>query len=127
MTCLTAIPRKFWLCCRRLAELNLGYLHLIEPSQHQGEHPQADLSARYFRTLYLGTLMLASGYTLARANAVLHSGQADLVAFGQLFIANPVLVERFTRGAPLNTPDPQTYYGGRAQGYIDYPTTDALG
>jgi N-ethylmaleimide reductase len=55
----------------------------------------------------------------------LQAGLADLVAFGQLFLANPDLVEPFKRGAPLNAPDPQTYYGGGAQGYIDYPTLEA--
>lgn len=109
---------------RRLATLNLAYLHLIEPAQPQGEHPMPDLSARFFRPLYPRTLIVASGYTLERANAVLRDGLADLVAFGQLFLANPDLVERFRRGAPLNAPNPQTFYGGGAEGYIDYPTLD---
>ena len=107
---------------QRLSPLNLAYLHLIEPAQAQGEHPVPDLSARFFRPLYAGTLIVAGGYTLDRAQAVLQAGLADLVAFGQLFLANPDLPERFKRAAPLNTPDPQTYYGGGAQGYIDYPT-----
>ncbi|MDB5773596.1 MAG: N-ethylmaleimide reductase [Burkholderia sp.] len=110
---------------RRLAKMKLAYLHLIEPSQAQGEHPMPDLSARYFRPLYPATLIVAGGYTLARANAVLQSRLADLVAFGQLFLANPDLVERFKRSAALNTPDPNTFYGGGAEGYIDYPTLDA--
>ena len=109
---------------RALAKLNLAYLHLIEPSQQQGEHPMPDLSATFFRPLYPGTLMVAGGYTLKRANDVLQAGQADLVAFGQLFLANPDLVERFKRAAPLNRPNPQTFYGGGAEGYIDYPMLD---
>jgi N-ethylmaleimide reductase len=108
-----------------LAKRNLAYLHLIEPTQQQGEHPMPDLSARFFRPLYPGTLMVASGYTLERANAVLQAGLADLVAFGQLFLANPDLPERFRRGAPLNAPNPQTFYGGGPEGYIDYPAIDA--
>ena len=70
-------------------------------------------------------MIVAGGYTLDRANAVLQAGQADLVAFGQLFLANPDLVERFKRKAALNTPNPQTFYGGGAEGYIDYPALDA--
>lgn len=111
---------------KRLASLNLAYLHLIEPAPSQGEHPMPDLSARYFRPFYPRPLIVAGGYTQGRAQAVLHAGLADLVAFGQLFIANPDLPERFERGAPLNTPDPQTYYGGGAHGYIDYPTLDSI-
>lgn len=108
----------------RLAELNLAYLHLIEPAVPLGEHPNLDLSVRFFRPLYPGTMIVAGGYTHESANAALQAGLADLVAFGQLFIANPDLPERFRRGAPLNPPDRDTFYGGDAKGYIDYPTLD---
>jgi N-ethylmaleimide reductase len=67
-------------------------------------------------------MIVAGGYTLERANEVLKQGLADLIAFGQPFLANPDLVERFRRGAPLNKPNPSTYYGGGATGYTDYPT-----
>ncbi len=107
---------------RKLSTMNLAYLHLIEPSATPGEHPLPDLSAHYFRPMYPGTLMVAGGYNKERANAVLKAGLADLVAFGQPFLANSDLVERLRRGAALNAPDPATYYGGGAQGYIDYPT-----
>jgi N-ethylmaleimide reductase len=117
--------QTFGYVVKRLATLNLAYLHLIEPPSSAGEHPSADLSARYFRPLYPGTLIVAGGYTLERANAMLKAGLADLVAFGQPFLANPDLVERFRRGAALNAPDPATYYGGGAEGYTDYPTLPA--
>ena len=54
--------------------------------------------------------------------AALSAGAADLVAFGRLFLANPDLPARFAQGAPLNTPDPDTFYGGDERGYTDYPT-----
>ena len=47
-----------------------------------------------------------------------------MVAFGVLFIANPDLPMRFSRGAHLNKPDPSTFYGGDAKGYTDYPLLD---
>jgi N-ethylmaleimide reductase len=114
--------QTFGYVVRRLAGLNLAYLHLIEPAQAQGEHPSPDLSARFFRPLYAGTIIVAGGYTFERANAVLQEGSADLVAFGQLFLANPDLPQRFRQQAPLNVPDKSTFYGGGAEGYIDYPT-----
>jgi 2,4-dienoyl-CoA reductase-like NADH-dependent reductase (Old Yellow Enzyme family) len=52
---------------------------------------------------------------------VLAAGEADAVAFGQLFIANPDLVARFATHAPLNAPQPATYYGSGPEGYTDYP------
>jgi N-ethylmaleimide reductase len=112
----------FGYAVRGLASRNLAYLHLIEPSPQHGEHAMPDLSAKFFRPLYPGTLIVASGYTRERADAVLQAGLADLVAFGQLFLANPDLVDRFKSGATLNTPNPATFYGGGAEGYIDYPT-----
>jgi N-ethylmaleimide reductase len=56
---------------------------------------------------------------------VLAEGAADLIAFGKPFLANPDLVERLKRGAPLNAPDKATFYGGGAKGYTDYPTLQA--
>jgi N-ethylmaleimide reductase len=116
-------PTDTWgYVARRMAAMNLAYLHLIEPAPSTGEHPLPDLSATYFRPLYPGTLIVAGGYTLEKANAVLQQELADLVAFGQPFLANPDLVERLRRGAPLNKPNAGTYYGGGAEGYTDYPT-----
>jgi N-ethylmaleimide reductase len=116
--------QTFSYVAKRLAALKLGYLHIIEQSAPPGEHPAPDFSARFFRPLFPGTLIGAGGYTLERANAVLKAGLADLVAFGQSFLANPDLVERLRRGASLNAPNPATFYGGGAEGYTDYPTLD---
>jgi N-ethylmaleimide reductase len=113
--------QTFGYVVKLLATLNLAYLHLVEPSPPQGERAMPDLSARYFRPLYQGTLIVAGGYTQDKANAVLREGLADLVAFGQLFIANPDLPKRFERNAPLNPPDRDSFYGGTDKGYIDYP------
>jgi N-ethylmaleimide reductase len=123
--CDSHAPQTFEFVARRLATMDLGYLHLIEPASTPGEHASPDLSARFFRPIYPGTLIVAGGYTLERANEVIRAGLADLVAFGQPFLANPDLVERLRRGAPLNKPNPATFYGGGAEGYIDYPTLEA--
>ena len=48
-------------------------------------------------------------------------GEADAVAWGKLFIANPDLPQRFAQGAALNEPRPAEFYSGGAQGYTDYP------
>ena len=53
------------------------------------------------------------------------ANEADLIAFGKLYIANPDLVERFKRGAPLNEYDKDTFYGGGAKGYTDYPALES--
>jgi N-ethylmaleimide reductase len=56
----------------------------------------------------------------------LQKGEADLIAFGKLFIANPDLVERLRKNAPLNPPKQESFYGGGAEGYTDYPALDEM-
>ena len=71
-----------------------------------------------------GAVIANDGLTLDNANALLKSGEADAVAWGELFIANPDLPRRLIEGASLNKPDPDTYYGSKDQGergYTDYP------
>ncbi|MGI3901794.1 MAG: alkene reductase [Janthinobacterium lividum] len=64
-------------------------------------------------------------FSKADAVQVLANNEADAVAFGKLYIANPDLVRRFREDAPLNAPQPATFYGPGAEGYIDYPALDA--
>ena len=56
------------------------------------------------------------------AERVIESGEADAVAFGKLFIANPDLPTRFARNAPLNELRPETFYAHGPEGYVDYPS-----
>jgi 2,4-dienoyl-CoA reductase-like NADH-dependent reductase (Old Yellow Enzyme family) len=72
-----------------------------------------------------GVYIANEKYTQALANQVIQDGEADAVAFGQLFIANPDLPVRFANNAPLNTPDPATYFTPGPHGYIDYPALAA--
>jgi N-ethylmaleimide reductase len=100
----------------------LGYLHFVE-GQTGGTRdlpPGADLGA--LRGLFKGAYMANNSYDRALAEAAVASGAADLVAFGRPFIANPDLVERLRRNAPLNSGDQTTYFGGSSKGYTDYPT-----
>ena len=62
------------------------------------------------------------GFEKNSAERILADGAADLVSFGKSFIANPDLPARFRQGAPLNRPNPETFYAGGEQGYTDDPT-----
>ncbi|PKO63500.1 MAG: alkene reductase, partial [Betaproteobacteria bacterium HGW-Betaproteobacteria-17] len=73
------------------------------------------------RALYQGNLIRNNGYDFETAQQAVMSGAADAIAFGRLLLANPDLVERFRRGAPLNAPDYDRLYTGEEQGYTDYP------
>lgn len=68
-----------------------------------------------------GTYVANEKFTLETGNAVLAAGEADAIAFGVPFLANPDLPSRFRAGAPLNDPDPTTFYASGAKGYTDYP------
>ncbi len=103
----------------RLSAITSGYLHVLEGDMTGQSEPAVDYAR--VRAAYHGPYMVNNGYDLARATDAIASGYADLVSFGRPFIANPDLVERFRRGAPLNEPDEATFYGGGAEGYTDYP------
>ncbi|KUZ73121.1 alkene reductase [Burkholderia ubonensis] len=68
-----------------------------------------------------GPLIANEKFTLDTAQQVLERGDADAIAWGQLFIANPDLPRRFELDAPLNKPVPETFYAEGATGYTDYP------
>jgi 2,4-dienoyl-CoA reductase-like NADH-dependent reductase (Old Yellow Enzyme family) len=71
-----------------------------------------------------GVFIANQKLTRETAEQLLAKGEADAVAFGQLFIANPDLPLRFAKNAPLNMPDPETFYATGPQGYTDYPSWD---
>jgi 2,4-dienoyl-CoA reductase-like NADH-dependent reductase (Old Yellow Enzyme family) len=68
-----------------------------------------------------GVYIANEKFDKASANAALAAGTADAVAFGVPYIANPDLVQRFAKDAPLNTPKPELFYASGAEGYTDYP------
>ena len=107
---------------QRMNDYDLAYLHLTEPFVPVENVPHAVTKvAKHFRPLYKGTLIINKGFDKAKAIQVLEDGDADLVAFGVPFIANPDLVKRYETDAPLNTADPATFYVPGAKGYTDYP------
>lgn len=68
-----------------------------------------------------GNYIANEGFTSETAEQVIQAGEADAVAFGKLFIANPDLPQRFAQKAPLNKPNPETFYASKPEGYTDYP------
>jgi N-ethylmaleimide reductase len=99
-----------------LGRRRLAYLHVVDPATDGAKRISPVL-----RRIFDGTYIVNGGFDLAAANAAIARGEADLVAFGVPFLANPDLPERFKRGAALNAPDQATFYTGEAKGYVDYP------
>lgn len=77
------------------------------------------------KELFGGVYIANERFTLESANAVIERGDADAVAFGKHWIANPDLVRRFKERAELNVPVPETFYSHSPEGYLDYPTLGA--
>lgn len=106
---------------QQLNNFELAYLHVTEMGKESPGAAGPAFDLLKLRKIYRGIYMTNAGYDRERANAALAAGEADLVAFGVLYLANPDLPERFAKNAPLNAPDPDTFYGGNAKGYTDYP------
>jgi N-ethylmaleimide reductase len=108
----------------QLNRFGLAYLHVIEGATGGSREVPGGFDLRTLRRGFNGLYMANNGYDLAMAVAARREGLADLIAFGKPFIANPDLVERFRKGAPLTEPDAATFYGGNEKGYTDYPTAE---
>lgn len=105
-----------------LDNYSLAYLHIaLTP-----ETIDSGLLAQ-IRQQWHGALIVAGGLDAAEAEQVIANRQADIVAFGSAFIANPDLVERIAHDRPLASVQRSSFYGGGAAGYTDYPRyQDAL-
>ena len=106
-----------WLA-RRLNDVPLAYLHVMRADLLGQQHGDVLTPAR---EQFQGVLVANMGYTAAEATTAIEAGAVDAVAFGTAFLANPDLPERFRRGAPLQVPDPATFYSPGPVGYTDYP------
>lgn len=110
----------FNLVAEQLGARAIAYLHVVEDRGDLDDSFSFDELKKRFGGLYMAN----QGYDEDIARDEIRNGRADLVAFGKPFIANPDLVERLRNGWPLACADPDDFYGGGAEGYIDYPTYD---
>jgi N-ethylmaleimide reductase len=106
-----------WLA-KRLDACGLAYLHLMRADLLGEQHGDVVTPVR---ENFRGPLVLNMGFSAEEAAEAISKNQADAVAFGTPFLANPDLPARIQSGAPLNAPDPATFYSPGAKGYTDYP------
>ncbi len=118
---LDSAPEKiFFPLVEALSARGLAYIHVIEGATG-GPRDNIPFDFAALRKAFKGAYIANNAYTRELAIEALRAGRADLIAFGKLFIANPDLVERLREDAPLNAPRQETFYGGAAEGYTDYP------
>ena len=103
-----------------LAARKIAFIHFIEGNT-QVEHSVQGFDFAGARQRFGGAYIANNGYSHGMALQAVDSGAADAVAFGRQFLANPDLPKRLMLNAPLNAPNPKTYYGPGAVGYTDYP------
>jgi N-ethylmaleimide reductase len=119
-------PRAlFRYVAERLNDFKLAYLHIIEPRIKGGEvivEGQGPVAAQELSKIFHGPIIAAGGFEPDAAEAIVANGDANLIAFGRHFIANPDLPKRIALGLPFNSYDRSTFYGFDARGYTDYPT-----
>ena len=110
---------------RAVSHHDLMYLHVMETQPFAGYS-----TIEQARELWPGTLMANEGFTeefdVAGADRLVADGQVDVVSYGRRFLSNPDLPKRLRVGAQLNEPDPDTFYGGGEQGYVDYPPLEEI-
>jgi 2,4-dienoyl-CoA reductase-like NADH-dependent reductase (Old Yellow Enzyme family) len=106
--------KTFTYVIRELGKRGLGFICVRDPlgPKHLG---------KVMKDAFGGVVVTNEGYTRETAEEVLERGEADGVAFGKLFIANPDLPLRFAEGAALNAPVPEAFYSHGPEGYVDYP------
>jgi len=117
----TTIP-TFKYIVERLNNYPIAYVHLSGFSKSEA-HSMSEIldTAKFYRSLYKGTLMINKGFDAKSAEFALKEGIADLISFGTPFIGNPDLMERYKNDWPLNESDRKTFYSLGAKGYTDYP------
>ncbi len=103
---------------KELNKLDLAYLHVL--------HTGSEELLKDIRSLWKHPLLVnRRSAKPTELDRDLKAGIADVVPVGQLALANPDLVARLKANAPLNAAVRETFFGGDARGYTDYPTLTA--
>jgi 2,4-dienoyl-CoA reductase-like NADH-dependent reductase (Old Yellow Enzyme family) len=108
------LPETFGYVARELGKRKLAFLCARESTKAPRLGPE-------LKAAFGGAYVANEGFTREAAEAVIGAGEADAVAFGKLFLANPDLPRRFALGAPLNAWNSETFYSDGPAGYTDYP------
>ena len=113
----TDVLRTYGVLVDGIKDLGLAYVSVLAD-------PRADVTNQ-IREGFDGPFLINDGFgtvtTRDDAEKLLADGLGDAVVVGRLFLANPDLPTRWQKGAELNEPNPDTFYGGGAEGYTDYP------
>jgi 2,4-dienoyl-CoA reductase-like NADH-dependent reductase (Old Yellow Enzyme family) len=108
------LPATFGYVARELGKRKIAFLCARESLKEPRLGPELK---KAFGDVYVAN----EGFTPESAAATLAAGEADAVAFGKLFIANPDLPRRIALNSHLNPWNSATFYSPGSEGYTDYP------
>jgi 2,4-dienoyl-CoA reductase-like NADH-dependent reductase (Old Yellow Enzyme family) len=111
------LPATFGYAARELGKRRIAFLCARESTKAPRLGPG-------LKAAFGGVYIANEGFSRESADAVIEAGEADAVAFGKLFLANPDLPRRFSLGAPLNAWNADTFYSEGPVGYTDYPALE---
>jgi N-ethylmaleimide reductase len=114
------VQTQYLALAKALSSMGLVYMHLVDHSSMGAPPVPADFKLM-LRAEFDGLFILSGGFDHASAEQALRDKRGDLIAFGRPFLANPDLVARLRKDAPLNAPDMATFYLPGVKGYTDYP------
>jgi len=115
------VEEQYVALVQTLSKMGLLYVHVLDHSA-MGSPPVPATVKRRLHAAFDGPFILAGGFDATSAEKALQEKQADLIAFGRAFLANPDLVKRMHDNSALNTPDMSTFYTSGPKGYTDYPS-----
>lgn len=105
---------------KELGKLKLSYIHIVDHSS-QGAPEVSEAIKIKIQKSFGGIIIASGGLDKGKAELILEQQKGDLVAFGQAFLANPDLVNKFKKDLPLNQPDYDTFFTQGEKGFTDYP------
>jgi 2,4-dienoyl-CoA reductase-like NADH-dependent reductase (Old Yellow Enzyme family) len=111
------LPATFGYVARELGKREIAFLCARESTKAPRLGPE-------LKAAFGGVYIANEGFDRESAEAVIEAGEADAVAFGKLFLANPDLPRRFSLRAPLNAWNSDTFYSDGPVGYTDYPALE---
>jgi N-ethylmaleimide reductase len=114
------VDAEYTYLATELSKLGIAYVHVVDHSA-QGAPPVPAAIKAAIRAAFKGTFIAAGGFDLASAEKVLDAKQADLVAFGRPFLANPDLIAKYAHGWPTTAADMSTAFSMGPKGFTDYP------
>ncbi|WNG35385.1 alkene reductase [Archangium violaceum] len=120
------VEETFAYLLERLRPLGLAWVDVTRVTAQDLAHGSGPgIPLEWIRSHYAGRLIGAGEFDRETGEEAIAQGTLDAVAYGRLFLANPDLPKRFARRAPLNKPNPQTFYAPGETGLTDYPPMEA--